>query len=265
MANLKMPDREMGSRRFMKFMALAGMDRRQALGQLLLFWDGTRAAKLEFVGRAITLTQLDGDAAERTRTFDALVAAGYLKAVPGDAEVWVIDGNRRAIAYTESLRARARVGAAKLHSKPAAKKTKRRPAATNAALVASPDTQAPPQIQNPSEFQMACRATWLSYAQAYEQKTCQLPIRNAKLNAQIQQIVKRLGHDDAPKAIRFYVEQVTDKFIIESLWSLDLFLRRAEAYATQCKMGRPLHAQQAQGMAASAAYYAQQSALLNDL
>lgn len=261
MANLTMPDREMGSRRFMKFMALAGMERRQALGQLLVFWDSTRAAKWAYASRQMMVAQLDGDLAERHKVFDALAGAGYLKPMANDDEVWVIDGNERAIAYTESLRARARVGAAKLHEKRLGKKAPRKTAVAKraAAQVAAP--LGAPSDDNAALFKEACRATWLSYARAFEQKTCHPPVRNQKLNAQIMQIVKRLGRNDAPEVLRFYVEKVTDKYIIESLWSLDLFLRRAEAYATQYKMGRPMHAQHAQNMAASAAYYAQQAAL----
>ena len=262
MANLTMPDKEMGSRRFLQFMALAGMDRRQALGQLLLFWDGTRAARLDICTRPAAALYLDGDNNERARVLAALHAAGYVADIEDQPGMLRILGNDRAMAYTESRRARGRCGAAKSREKRSgakvAKKAGTKPAAEKA--LAAKASAAPDVL---TEFKEACRVTWIAYAQAYEAKTCHLPVRNAKLNAQIQQIVKRLGHTESPAIIRFYVEQVTDKAVVENLWSLDIFLRRAESLATQYKMGRPINARDAQDMADSAAYYARQRSLLD--
>jgi hypothetical protein len=260
MANLTMPGKEFGSRRFLQFMAHSGLDRRQALGTLLIFWDSTRAAGIATCGIATAVVYLEGTREERNQVFDALYRAGYVTDVPDAPGMVRIEGNEAALAYLESRRARARNGAAAAKKKRASKKARTKPAP---ALVQQNPKLA--TIENPTAFQLACRATWLAYAQAYEQKTCQLPIRNAKLNAQIQQIVKRLGYDDAPRVLRFYVEQVTDRIVIESLWPLDLFLRRAESYATQLKMGRVINSAEAKALSETAAYHARQRAILDGL
>lgn len=271
MANLTMPDKEMGSRRFLRFMALAGMDRRQALGQLLLFWDSTRMAGLADVGHADALLHLDGDDAERRRVLAALVACGYVHDA-GQGSLHVV-GNVAALAYIESRRQRGRAGALKAGRKKLARK--RAPKAQSAqapaaaALAVRPGAgvaDARPQVaqaQAMTPFQMACRATWTAYAQAFEHKTGHPPVRNAKVNAQVQQVVKRLGSYDAPHVLRFYVTDITDKAVIESMWSLDLFLKRAEGYATQYKMGRPISQGQAKDMASAAEYYARQRDILD--
>lgn len=260
MANLTMPGKEFRSRRFLQFMAHSGLECRQALGALLLFWDSTRAAGIATCGIMTAVVYLEGTREERGQVFDAMYHAGYITDVPDAPGMVRIEGNETALAYLESRRARARNGAAAAKKKRASKQPR-----PKAATALAPRAAKPVPIDNPSPFQQACRATWLAYAQAYEQKTCQLPIRNAKLNAQIQQIVKRLGYDDAPRVLRFYVEQVTDRIVIESLWPLDLFLRRAESYATQLKMGRVINSAEAKALSETAAYHARQRAILDGL
>jgi len=57
-----------------------------------------------------------------------------------------------------------------------------------------------------STLQAACHATWEAYLAAYTARYGAAPVRNARINSQIQQFVQRLGRDAAPAVAAFFVQ-----------------------------------------------------------
>lgn len=57
---------------------------------------------------------------------------------------------------------------------------------------------APLAADSETDLQAACRATWAAYATAYRTRHGVAPVRNAKVNSNVRQIVQRLGHSEAP-------------------------------------------------------------------
>lgn len=263
MANLTLSSQEMRSRRFARYLAECGIDRRTAMGALLLFWDHTRQAEMEHAPEATLLAVLEGPSGERAQVLAAMAKAGYIcRDIQSEDGPWTIQGNARAIDLLRAARARGRKGG--LRSR--IKRTRRAAAVKDnvQTAVAPQASMGPDQTQAlHTAFQAACHATWMAYARAYEVKTTCLPSRNAKINAQIKQVVQRCGMAEAPGVLQFYVERVTDKRVIQGLWPLGMFLAGAEGYMTQWRLGRPLHEQAASGLSQQSAYQQRQADILS--
>lgn len=54
-------------------------------------------------------------------------------------------------------------------------------------------------------FQEACRQTWQAYADAYRTRYGADPVRNAKINKQVQALVKNLGSEEGPAVAGWFV------------------------------------------------------------
>ena len=80
-------------------------------------------------------------------------------------------------------------------------------------------------------------ATWSTYAYAYGARYAVQPVRNAKINAQIVQLVKRLGADEAPAVAAFYVRH-NNALYVRANHCVDLLLRDCEGLHTQWANGR---------------------------
>lgn len=93
--------------------------------------------------------------------------------------------------------------------------------------------------QQETEFQQKCRATWKAYGEAYCQRYGTAPIRNAKVNSQVKQLVQRLGAEAAEVAA-WFVMNVNDSFIVRKVHDLGLLVSSAEGYRTQCMTGRAM-------------------------
>lgn len=96
---------------------------------------------------------------------------------------------------------------------------------------------APPKVDTETELQAACRATWTAYALAYRNRHGATPVRNAKVNANVKQIVQRLGHVEAPLVAGWFLT-VNERFVVQGLHDLGQLLARCEAYRTQWATGR---------------------------
>lgn len=90
-----------------------------------------------------------------------------------------------------------------------------------------------------TEQQQANAATWQAYADAYVARYGVEPVRNAKVNGQIAQLVARLGAEEAPQVAAYFVT-INDQFFLRSLHDLGLLLSRAEAIRTQWVTGRQI-------------------------
>ena len=80
-------------------------------------------------------------------------------------------------------------------------------------------------------------ATWSTYAYAYGARYAVQPVRNAKINSQIVQLVKRLGADEAPAVAAFYVRH-NNALYVRANHCVDLLLRDCEGLHTQWANGR---------------------------
>lgn len=95
----------------------------------------------------------------------------------------------------------------------------------------------PPAEDTETELQAACRATWAAYAVAYRNRHGAMPVRNAKVNANVKQIVQRLGRIEAPQVAGWFL-RVNERMVVQGMHDLGLLLARCEAYRTQWATGR---------------------------
>lgn len=89
-------------------------------------------------------------------------------------------------------------------------------------------------------LQEACRATWMSYCQAYVQRYGVKPVRNAKVNDNVKALVKRLGYVEAPLVAAWYVERVGEAYVLKDSHGVGALLAKAESYRTQWARGQAM-------------------------
>ena len=104
----------------------------------------------------------------------------------------------------------------------------------------------PKQKQN-TDAQIANTNTWDAYTIAYLERYGVEPVRNAKVNGQVAQLVQRLGAEEAPQVAMFYVT-INDSFFIRNSHELGLLVSRAEGIRTQWLTGRQVNAVTARQM-----------------
>ena len=80
--------------------------------------------------------------------------------------------------------------------------------------------------------QEACRNIWAAYSGAYFHRYRTEPVRNATVNTQINNLLKRLGRDESPSVAAYYVT-INDAYLIRTCHDLGSLLAKAEAYRTQ--------------------------------
>lgn len=105
----------------------------------------------------------------------------------------------------------------------------------------------PKSARPKTDAQIANTNTWDAYTIAYLERYGVEPVRNAKVNAQIAQLVQRLGAEEAPQVAMFYVT-INDSFFIRSSHELGLLVSRAEGIRTQWLTGRQVNAVTARQM-----------------
>lgn len=97
-----------------------------------------------------------------------------------------------------------------------------------------PEEPKAPKAEKPdTEFQAACRETWEHYRDAYAQRYEVKPVRNAKVNAHVKQLVQRLGRQEAPQVAAFYLTH-NDAFYIRKAHDIGLLVSDAEKLRTEC-------------------------------
>lgn len=89
-------------------------------------------------------------------------------------------------------------------------------------------------------MQEACRATWAGYAIAYRERYGATPVRNAKVNGQVRDLVKRLGRAEAPQVAGWFVRHVNETAVVKACHDVGSLLFRAEAYRTQWVTNRQI-------------------------
>ncbi len=98
---------------------------------------------------------------------------------------------------------------------------------------------APPVVDSETDLQAACRATWGAYASAYRTRHGVAPVRNAKVNSNVRQIVQRLGHSEAPLVAAWFLT-VNERYVVQNMHDLGALLTKCEAYRTQWATGRQM-------------------------
>ena len=104
----------------------------------------------------------------------------------------------------------------------------------------------------------------MAYAAAYRNRYGIDPVRNGKVNAQVRDLLKRLGADEAP-AVAAYFVSVEDTYLLRNCHDLGSLLAKAEAYRTQWAIQAPPAPPKASKLSfedAQAEYSRQQAALL---
>ena len=81
--------------------------------------------------------------------------------------------------------------------------------------------------------------TWDAYAESYRMRYDVEPVRNARVNGQLAQVVKRIGADEAPKVARFFVAH-NDRWYLTKGHSVACLLADCEKLRTEWKTGRKI-------------------------
>ncbi|CAH0174902.1 helix-turn-helix domain-containing protein [Stenotrophomonas lactitubi] len=102
-----------------------------------------------------------------------------------------------------------------------------------AGLSAAPLTKS----EQEEQMQLACKATWAAYRAAYRIRHGVDPVRNAKVNTNVRDLVKRLGREEAPLVAGWFLS-VNENFAVKRMHDLGVLLAGAEAYRTQWATGR---------------------------
>jgi hypothetical protein len=85
---------------------------------------------------------------------------------------------------------------------------------------------------------------WNAYSDAYQRRYRVEPIRNAKVNGQLAQLIGRLGAELAPEVAAFYLTH-NGRFYVEKCHAVDYLLRDCEKLHTEWATRRQVTATQA--------------------
>jgi hypothetical protein len=86
---------------------------------------------------------------------------------------------------------------------------------------------------------------WNAYAAAYEKRYGVPPVRNARVNGQLSQFVKRLGAEEAPQVAAWFVWH-NNRYYVQKTHSVNCLLADAENLRTEWATGRRVTATAAQ-------------------
>ena len=79
--------------------------------------------------------------------------------------------------------------------------------------------------------------TWEAYSRAYETRYGVPPVRNATVNGQLSNFVRRIGHEEAPRVAEFYVRHPA-QFYARTMHSIGTMVRDAEKLRTEWATGK---------------------------
>jgi hypothetical protein len=98
--------------------------------------------------------------------------------------------------------------------------------------------------ENETELQTACRKTWASYANSYFDKYNTEPVRNAKVNSQVKDFVKRLGYEESPHVAAWFLTH-TSAFYVQSGHVFGSLAKDAEKLRTEWATGKTMNGNRA--------------------
>lgn len=98
------------------------------------------------------------------------------------------------------------------------------------------------KIKDPEaeEVKLANAETWKAYADSYFNRYGAEPVRNAKVNGLIAQLVKRIGAEEAPH-VAFYYVTINDSFLLRTLHDLGNLVAKCESIRTQWATGQQMN------------------------
>lgn len=102
-----------------------------------------------------------------------------------------------------------------------------------------PEQQQHDEKNNGPSYERIREVFWEWFDAAYQERYHTTIPRNAKTNAQVKQLIQRLGKE-APGVARFYVQNVTEPRVLVASHTLDFLLLNAEGYRTQWLNGRAM-------------------------
>ena len=215
--------------------------RAQTLGVVLLMWAATRVTRKEAFSEAEMLELTPGPQAQRHTTLHALLDAGY---VTRCSNAWQVRDNAAWHALSAKRQAGGRVAGQARKDRAARRVAQAAPVSpppTALQLVpAAPKKRGRPRkspvVPAKTPAQVANAAAWEAYSDAYQRRYQVEPLRNARTNGVIAQIVQRLGAEPAPEVLRFYLRH-QDSHYVQRQHDLTLALRDAEALHTQWRRG----------------------------
>lgn len=82
--------------------------------------------------------------------------------------------------------------------------------------------------------------TWQAYSDSYFNRYGAEPVRNAKANKMISEIVKRLGAEEAPH-VAFYFVGINDSWYVKNIHDLGILLSKCESIRTQWATGTQMN------------------------
>ncbi len=119
----------------------------------------------------------------------------------------------------------------------------------------APKVKAEPVDEKETALQAACRQTWAAYSEAYQRRYNTKPVRNQSVNSKVKQFVLRIGHEESPMVAAFYVDRVSDSFVVRKMHDVGLLLSGAEGYRTQWISGAAITSTRAKQVDQSQANY----------
>lgn len=96
----------------------------------------------------------------------------------------------------------------------------------------APQSVAAPKKAVTAKPETDTSATWAAYAEAYFDRYGTEPVRNAKVNGQLADFVKRLGREEAPQVASFFVSH-NNAFYVRGLHGVGTMLADAEKLRTE--------------------------------
>lgn len=112
------------------------------------------------------------------------------------------------------------------------------------ALVAGQSTDLPAKRKKAARKKPQTVDTWEAYSAAYKQRYGILPVRNARVNAQLAQFVQRVPIDEAPLVAAFYV-QSNNRWYVSKGHDIGSLLADAEKLRTETVTGERMTAARA--------------------
>lgn len=91
----------------------------------------------------------------------------------------------------------------------------------------------------PARPQAQSAEAWAAYAEAYRLRYQTDPVRNATVNAQMAQVVARLGVDEAPEVARFFLAH-RGAYYVKAMHSVGSLLSDCEKLRTEWATGRQM-------------------------
>jgi len=110
--------------------------------------------------------------------------------------------------------------------------------------LSSAGQEKPPGPAKPKARESRTHAVWDAYSTAYRNRYEIDPIRNAKVNGQLAQLVSRVGEEQAPRVAAYYVGHQRADYV-RSRHCIDLLLRDCEGIHTDMQRGTQTTATQA--------------------